>query len=180
MSKQVKDMVIADLKQRLQGTRDLIVVDVSKLDGHTTTNLRVKLRAKNIHVLAVKNSLARQALGSLGVAGLDPYLEGPSALVYGGQDIVALAREIVKSVKDAQKLEIKGGTLDGGTSLNAKQVDELSKSAGREELLGRVLMLIRSPGGRIAGSLLGPGGKLAGQVKSIAEKEGEAPPAATS
>jgi large subunit ribosomal protein L10 len=70
-------------------------------------------------------------------------------------------------------LEIKGGSVEG-QSLDSAGVDALSKSPGREELLGRVLMLIRSPGGTVAGALLGGGGKVAGQIKSIAEKEGEA------
>lgn len=169
MSKQVKEMVITELQKRLGDSRDMLVIDASRLDALSNNKMRLKLQAQGIHILNVKNALAAKALADLGVTTLKPFLVGPSALVWGGPDMVALSREIAKWAKDLKKVEIKGGTLDG-TPLDAQQVDVLSKSPGREELIGRVLTLIRSPGGRLAGALLGPGGLLAGQVKSIAEK----------
>src|SRR4029077_3941492 len=179
MSKRIKEMLVVELRQRLGEHRDILVVDYSKLDGVTLNNLRLKLRKQNIRMLGVKNSLARKALGELGLAGLDPYLSGPSTLVFGGPDIVALSKEIAKWAKDLEPLQIKGGIVEGN-SIGPAQVDALSKSASREELLGKVVTLMLSPGARLAGALLGPGGTVAGQIKSIADKEpaAEAAPAA--
>jgi large subunit ribosomal protein L10 len=173
MSKRIKNMLVDDLRQRLGETRDLLVVDYSRLDGVTETNMRLKLRKQNIRMLGVKNSLARKVLEDLGLAGLAPYLSGPSTLVFGGPDIVALSKEIAKWAKDLEPLQIKGGIVDG-TAMNPAEVDALSKSPSREELLGKIVMLALSPGAQLAGALLGSGGVVAGQVKSIAEKEPEA------
>jgi large subunit ribosomal protein L10 len=175
MSKAIKDMVAADLRERLGKNRDILVVDNSKLDGVTANNLRLKLRKSNIRMLGVKNSLARKVLHEMGLTGLDPFLSGPSTLVYGGPDIVALSKEITKWAKDIEALQIKGGIVEG-TSLDPTQVVALSKSPSREELLGKVVMLMLSPGARLAGALLGTGGTVVGQVKSIADKEPEAAP----
>jgi len=177
MSKLVKDMIISDLRGRLGETRDLLVIDASKMDAFSVNQLRLKLQEKNISVLSVKNTLARKALGELGVSGLEPFLKGPSSLVWGGADIVALAKEMTKWAKESPNLQIKGGTLDGN-SLDAAEVDALSKSPGREELIGRVLMLIRSPGGQLISAFNGPGGKIAGQVKALSDEKKEEAPAA--
>lgn len=179
MSKVVKDMIAADLKSRIGDTRDVLVVNSSKLDGVTQNNMRIKLRQQNIRMLAVKNSLAKKALKEVGLESLGAHLKGPSVLVWGGADIVALSKEISKWVKDLKdKLEIKGGVVEG-TSVDAKGVDALSKSPSREELISQIVGLILSPGSKLCGALLGAGGTVAGQIKSIADKEpaGDAPAA---
>lgn len=170
MSKVIKDHIISELTRELTGHGEVLVVDVSKLSGTEVNSLRVELSGKNITLLTVKNSLARQACEGVGLGALGPVLEGPSTLVWGGEDIVALSREITKWAKDIASLEIKGGAVEGRT-LNAAGVDQLSKSPGRPELLSIIAGLILSPGGNIAGALLGPGGTVAGQIKSRAEEE---------
>ncbi|MSR58821.1 MAG: 50S ribosomal protein L10 [Planctomycetaceae bacterium] len=175
MSKRIKNMLVDDLRQRLGSCRDILVVDYSRLNGVTETDMRLKLRKQNIRMLGVKNSLARKVLGELGLSGLDPYLSGPSTLVFGGPDIVALSKEIAKWAKNLEPLQIKGGIVDG-TSVNSAEIDALSKSPSREELLGKIVMLALSPGAQLAALLLGSAGTLAGQVKSIADKEADNEP----
>jgi large subunit ribosomal protein L10 len=172
MSKKIKDMLVAELRERIGEHRDILVVDYSKLDGVTGNNLRLKLRKQKITMLGVKNSLARKVLGDLGLAALDPFLSGPSTLVFGGPDIVALSKEIAKWAKDLEPLQIKGGVVEGN-SIGPAQVDALSKSPSREELLGKIVAMCLAPGAILAGALLGTGGTVCGQVKSIADKEPE-------
>ena len=75
MSKQVKEMVMDELRGRLNGARDLLVVDVSRMDAFSTNKLRLTLRQKQISMLTVRNSLARRVLDEsaahLGHAGQD-------------------------------------------------------------------------------------------------------------
>ncbi|GIS57804.1 MAG: hypothetical protein CM1200mP2_00290 [Planctomycetaceae bacterium] len=61
-----------------------------------------------------------------------------------------------------------------GTTLSKGDVEELSKSPSREELIGQIAGLLLAPGANLAAALLGPGGKLAGQVEAIADGEGAA------
>ncbi len=166
MSKVLKGMLIADIRQRIGETQDMLVVDCAKLDAIAANRMRLALREKNIFALTVRNALAKRALSESGVTGLDEVLAGPSTLVWGGEDIVALSKEIARWAKELEPLEIKGGTVEG-TSLNAAQVDELSKSPSREELIGQIAGLALSPGAQLAAALLGPSGTLAGQIESI-------------
>lgn len=173
MSKVVKRLMIDTIRTELGGASDLLVLNTSKLGSVKDAALRNSLRSKGIKILQVKNTLVRVALLESGVKGVDSLLSGPTVVVWGGEDIVALSREIVKIAGSNKDIEIRGGTVDG-QSLSAAGVNDLSKSMGRPELLSKLAGLILSPGARVAGSLLGVGGFLAGQIKTLGDKE---PPA---
>ena len=177
MSKRVKEMQIEALRSRLGDTRDLLVADLAKLDGVTANRVRLEFQKRNIRAMSVKNALAKVALRQSGVEGLDAVLEGPSTLIWGGEDIVQLSKEIAKWAKDVEAFKIKGGSVEG-SSLDAAGVEALSKSPSREELIAMIAGQILSPGANLAAMLLGPGGQLAGQIKTISEKEDEGAPAA--
>ena len=153
------------------------IVDVSRVDGVTSNKWRVALSKKRIRAIGVKNAVARKALGDVGLTGLGSVLAGPSTIVFGGEDIVALSREITEWTQKIKLLEIRGGAV-GETSLSATDVEALSKSPGRKELLGQLAGLMLSPGAQLAAALQGPGGKLAGCVQAVADKEGAETPAA--
>lgn len=169
MSKVVKRLMIDTIRAELDGARDLLVLNTSKLGSVKDGALRSTLRKKGIKVLQVKNSLVRVALRETGVSGADSLLAGPTVVVWGGEDVVALSREIVKISEEYKDLEIRGGAVDG-QSLDTAGVTSLSKSMGRPELLAKIAGMILAPGARLAGALLGAGGYLAGQIESIGEK----------
>lgn len=168
MSKRVKGMLIDTILKRIGDARDMLLIDTSKLDANTANRFRIALREKEIEALTVQNTLARKALNSAGVTSLDSLLQGPSTLVWGGEDVVALSKEIAKWAKEVEELEIKGGTVEG-EPLDSSGVDALSKSPSREELLSQLAGMLLSPGAQLAGALLGPGGMLASQFKQISE-----------
>lgn len=177
MSKRIKDMITTDVVNRIGDARDFLVINASRLDAFSQNTLRLKLREKKISALTVKNTLAKCALGRLGVNGLNSFLEGPSTLVWGSSDVVALSKEITKWAKDLKELEIKGGSVEG-QAVSPSEVESLSKSPGRLELIGMIMGMVLSPGANLAAAVIGAGGKLAGQVKSIADQEpSEAVPA---
>ena len=175
MSKRIKEMLVTDLQQRIGDTTEMLVVDSSRLDAISDNRFRLALREKDIKVLTVKNSMALRALHSREITELDPILEGPSSLVFGGEDIVSLSKEVASWVKElgSDLIAIKGGLLEG-TTLSSGDVEELSRSPSREELIGQIAGLLLAPGANLAAALLGPGGKLAGQVETIADEEGAA------
>lgn len=170
MSRHVKEMVISEIQSRIGDVKDFIVVDCSKVDAITANRWRLGLRKDRITALTVKNSIAANALKKKGIEGLDAVLSGPSTLIWGGDDVVALSKAVTKYAQEVPNLEIKGGSVEG-QSLNAAAVDSLSKSAGRAETIGQIAGLLLSPGGQLAGCLQGPGGRLAGQLKTLSEKE---------
>ena len=172
MSKPVKEMIIRDIKAGIGDRKDLLVVDVSKMTALSQNQLRLDLAKKGLTLLGVKNSLARLALKDSGFQSVDGIFDGPSTLVWGGEDIVGLSREIADWTKKIEKMEIRGGIVDG-QGVNSEAVESISKGPSRLELIGQIAGLILSPGSRLAGALLGPGGKISGAVQAMSEEKEE-------
>lgn len=170
MSKTVKNFMIRDYKSRLEGTNDALVISVRGMPAIENNKLRMELAKKNIKVTVIRNDLARVAFKDSSLAGLDPLLSGPSALAYGAESVVDVAREIVKWATTIQTLELKGAVLDGVLFQGKAGVERLSKFPTKEEAQAKVVTLVLSPGRNLMGQVKGPGSKVAGIVKSIHDK----------
>jgi ribosomal protein L10 len=175
MSKLVKDLITKDLRKRLEGVEDALLVDVIGLENNKNVALRQRLRQKKIHLLVVKNSLARRATEGTRLAPAFETAEGTMAVVWGGEDIISLAKEVVKITEDKQfeRVSAKGGVMDG-QPLSSAQVKEVSKWPSRLEQLSILSGQILSPGATLSAQLLSAGSKLASQIKKKSEDGGEA------
>jgi ribosomal protein L10 len=173
MSKFVKNLITDELRGRLSGVENALLVSVAGMDANKNSRLRSELRGKNITLLMIKNSLARRAAEGTPLAAAFEQMEGSLALVWGGEDVVSLAKEIVKLSEDKQfaPFEPRGGVMDGGR-LSAEQVKQVSKWPSRQEQLSILLGQILSPGANLVSQLTSIGGALASQIKQKAE-EGE-------
>jgi ribosomal protein L10 len=172
MSKYLKNLITDDLKKRLDGVNDLLLVDIAGLEANKNVALRKKLREKKIQLLVVKNSLARRATEGTALAPAFEGVDGSAAVVWGGEDIVSLAKEITRITgdKEYEKVVPKGGVMDG-SRLTGPDIAKVSKWPSRTEQLSLLVGQILSPGAKLASQLLGPGGKLASQIKKKGEEE---------
>lgn len=172
MSKLVKDLITNDLKGRWDGVSDALLVDVAALEANNTVALRKQLREKDIHLLVVKNSLARRAAEGTVLGPAFEGLGGTTAVVWGAEDIVTLAKEVTKFAGDKayEDFTTKGGVMDGA-KLTAEEVKQVSKWPSRTEQLSMLMGQILSPGATLSGQLLAGGANLASQVKQVSEKE---------
>ncbi|MEX2315897.1 MAG: 50S ribosomal protein L10 [Pirellulales bacterium] len=175
MSKYVKDLITKDLRKRLDGVSDALLVDVIGIENNKAVELRKRLRQKKINLLVVKNSLARRATEGTSLAPAFDAAEGRLALIWGGDDIVSLAKEIIQIAekKEFEPFTPKGGAMDG-QPLSAAQVKDVSKWPSRQEQLSILVGQILSPGATLSAQLLGPARKLASQVKKKGEEGGKA------
>lgn len=171
MSKYVKELITKDLRKRLEGVTDALLVDVIGLENNKNVALRQRLRKKNIHLLVVKNSLARRATEGTRLAPAFENAEGTMALVWGGEDIISLAKEVISIAEDKEfePFAPKGGVMDG-QRLAPTQVKEVSKWPSRQEQLSILVGQILSPGSVLSSQLLSAGAKLASQIKKRSEE----------
>ncbi len=170
MSKYIKNLLTDEVRQRLQGVDAALLVGMIGLDGNTSNRLRKELQQKDIEVMVVKNSLAARAVAGTRLAPMFDGLTGATAICWGSEDIVSLAKEVTRLVKDKryEKFTARGGVLDG-EQLTAEQVEQVSKWPNRTEQLSLLVGQILGPGSRLAAQLLGPGGALASQIKQKGE-----------
>lgn len=171
MSKYLKNLIADHLKGRLDGVQDLLVVDVLGVEANASVALRRQLREKEISLLVVKKSLARRATEGTALAPAFEGVEGSAAVVWGGEDIVSLAKEVMRVANDDQFAPFapKGGVMDGA-ALSADDVKAVSKWPSRGEQLSILVGQILGPGATLSAQLLGPGKLLASQVEQKSEE----------
>jgi large subunit ribosomal protein L10 len=174
MSKYVKNLITEHLRERFKEVGDALLVNMVGLDANADNRLRAELGQKNIEVMVVKNSLARRATEGTPLAVMFEGLTGTSAVCWGADDVVSLAKEITRLAGEEQyeAFHARAGVMDG-EKLTSDQVRQVSQWPGREEVLGQIVGLIVGPGAAVAGLLGGPGSLLASQIGQLAEKDEE-------
>ena len=168
MSKPVKAMVTAELRERYAGVDSACVVNITGLDVKTQEKLRHSLREKSARLQIVKNSLARHAFKDTPLSPLGDSMTGPCALITSSQSLIEIAKLLINASKDFGKLELKSALLDGDPVLMT--IVQISKMRGKREVLGELVMLVASPGRAIAGCLAGAQARIAGCLKTLADK----------
>jgi large subunit ribosomal protein L10 len=171
MSKYVKDLIVHDLKRRLDGVENCVIANLIGLDSAQTVKLRKQLREKKIHVLVVKNSLAARATEGSALSSGFEGLNGSSAVVWGAEDFVSLVKEITElDGKDEYKaFQTRGGVMDG-EALTPARVKEISTWPSRAEQLSILAGQLTAPWRTLQSQLSGPGGQLASQIKKKSEE----------
>lgn len=167
MSKPVKNMIVSAYEEEFASLDGAVVIDIRGVDANANNTMRQELRKQQIHITVIRNSLAKKALADTKLAALFAALEGPSALVYGSDTVVDVARSIVEWAKKFEKLDLKGAVLDGEYFEGAAGVKRLSTFPTREEALAKAIQIILSPGSNVVGAVKGPGSKLLGIIKEI-------------
>lgn len=176
MSKPVKNMIASEYRTRFGDLTEALLVDVRGIDANDNNQLRQSLHAHGVRITVIRNTLAKSAFADTALAALDPALEGPSALCYGGESVVDVARMMVDWAKKIDQLEVKAAVLDGEFFEGAAGVKRLSTFPTRDEAQAKVVQLVLAPAGNVVGGAMGPGGKLMGIVKELQERleKGEA------
>lgn len=147
---------------KLRESQTTVVADYRGLTVAQVTELRKQLREAGVEFQVLKNSLTRLATEKESLTELDQYLTGPNALAFSNDDIIAPAKIIAEFAKKNEKLEIKGGVIEGKV-VGADQIKELASLPSREGLLSMLLSVLQAPMRNVA---------LA--VKAVAEqKEGQ-------
>lgn len=176
MSKPVKEMIVSEYQKRFSDIDGALVLEIRTLRANDNNALRMGLLKKNIRVTVVKNTLARKAFEGTPLDAVNPALEGPCALAYGGESVVNVARELVDWAKKVKDLVLKGAVLDGQYFEGEAGVKRLSDFPTKEEAQARVVSLILAPAGNLVRAATSPGSNILGIVKEIQERleKGEA------
>ena len=158
ISKADKQVIIAELKEKFENSKVAILADYRGLNVAEATRLRRRLRDAGCEFKVAKNTLVGLVVKSQGLDALEPYLEGPVGIAFGN-DPVAPAKVLSDFIREAKKMEIKAGVLDGNV-IDAKSIKELADLPSRDVLLAKVLGGMQAP-------LYGFAGVLQGTLRSF-------------
>lgn len=173
---ELKQPIVQEISERIKDAQSVVLVDPRGLTVEQDTQLRRALREAGVVYKVYKNTMMNFAFKDTEFEGLSKYLEGPSAMAVSSTDATAPARELAKFAKTADKLEIKGGVVEGNL-YDAAGIANIATIPAREELISRLLGSLQAPitnFARVMNQLAEKGGAAA--VEAVAPAE-EAPAA---
>jgi large subunit ribosomal protein L10 len=175
VKKEDKEIVVAELAERLRTAETLLVADYRGLTMPQIDALRSRLLESGARFTVVKNTLTRRAAEAAGAEALLALLEGPSAIAFleTDGDMVAAAKALADAARETRVLEIRGGVMQGRT-MTAGEVESLATLPPLEILRGQVIGAIVAPISALAGLVNAPLQNLYGLLEARIEQLGGA------
>ena len=172
MNREEKAANVAALHERFKQAKVTLLATSHGLSVAKVQQLRRAVKQAGGEYKVAKNTFARRALKETAYAKLEALLEGPTGLVFGYADPVAVTKVLVKFAEENDKLSIKAGIL-GDRMLEPAAVAALAKLPSREVLLAQLLGLLQAPAAQLLRTLQEPGARLVrlvGRVRDRLEK----------
>ncbi len=175
MKKEDKELVVAELTERLRTSDTLLVADYRGLTMPQIDALRSRLIESGARFTVVKNTLTRRAAEAAGAEALLTLLEGPSAIAFleADGDMVAAAKALADSARESRVLAIRGGVMQG-RAITAEEVQSLATLPPLDILRSQVLAAIIAPITAIAGLVNAPLQNLYGLLEARIDQLGGA------
>lgn len=162
------------LVDQLERSQLTVLANYRGLSVTQLQELRQNLRESNAEFTVAKNTLTRIASERVGVEIPAEHLDGPTAIMFAYEDVVAPAKALTDFVRSSRVLELKVGMMEGQT-LASTDIEAIASLPPREELLGKLVGLLASPMSRTVGVLGGPSRSLAYLLNARSQSIGEEP-----
>ena len=133
-----KKLVVAQIREKLEKAQSVVIIDYRGLTVAEVTELRNEFRKAGVEYQVLKNTLIKIAANEMGITGLDNILEGPTAVAFGYEDMIAPAKILSEFAKKSKKLTIKCGVCDGAY-LDEAGVQALANLPSKETLIAKIM-----------------------------------------
>ena len=111
-ARELKTQVVKEIKDKIEKSKSFVIVDYRGITVAQDTELRAMMRKSGVEYKVLKNRLVKIALNELGYTQYDEALNGPTAIAFGMDDVVAPAKILVDNAQQFPKLEIKCGMAE--------------------------------------------------------------------
>lgn len=139
-----KEQLVSEMADKLKLAKTVVLVNYQGLKVKEIHNLKKKLLEAGIRFQIVKNSLFKIVLAKNEVEAPSEVLDQPVAAIWGMEDEVVPAKSTVDFTKEAEKLEIIGGIVNG-KFVDAGVVKQLANIPGREVLYAKLVGSLNAP-----------------------------------
>lgn len=139
-----KKEIVAALTDEFKNAQSIIFADYRGLTVEQDTAMRAALRKAGVNYQVVKNTLSIRALQETGIEGVADMLKGPTAIAYSADDVVVSAKLVKEYADKFEKLNIKGGVLEG-KAIDVSAVNRLALIPSRDVLYGQLVFGLASP-----------------------------------
>jgi len=173
MAKPEKVARVEEIKRIFLEHQVIFLTDFSGLTVEEINNLRFKLRDMGAEYRVLKNTLTLLAIAGTDYDSMGGLITGPVAAAFVSGDPMAVAKELIAFSRTSQKLDIKGGFMEGKV-LGAADVRSIATLPSREVLLAKVGGSLKSPLYNLHNVLAGPCRKLVYALQAVADARSEA------
>ena len=168
-----KQAVVAEVSAELAKAQSVILAEYRSLRVGEMTALRKRARNAGFYLRVLKNTLARRAVAGTPFKGLTEKMVGP--LAYGiSSDPVAVAKVLQEFAKDHEKFVIRAGAMPNMV-MTPREVAELAKMPGRQELLAMLLGTMQAPVAKFVRTLNEVPGKFVRTVAAVRDQQEQQP-----
>jgi large subunit ribosomal protein L10 len=171
MKREEKSQVIDKLTEQINSYNHFYLADISNLNATQTSTLRRKCFEQDIKLVVVKNTLLKKALEKSNGSFDELYgsLKNNTSVMFC--NISNNPAKLIKEFrKELDKPVLKAAYVEESIYLGDDQLDVLIKLKSKNELIGDVLLLLKSPMNNVLLALQSSGSRMAGALKTLAEK----------
>ena len=166
MERQKKEKVVEELGSKLRELNYMFLAEYSGMTVAQITRLRRELRNVDTEFTVVKNSLLKIASKGTKAEVLQDKFDGPNAIISIYKDPIGAARVIAGIAKEVPSLKLKAGYL-GERLITVEDILKLATLPSREQLLGKLVGVLKGQPARLVYALSGNLNKLVLVLNSI-------------
>jgi large subunit ribosomal protein L10 len=155
MNRVEKQQTVDSLGEQFGAISSAFLIDYRGLKVVDATELRRKIREFDGTYVVVKNTLATRAAKQTQLAQLEPYFQGPTAVVFHRKDVVGLAKLLVDINKSNPHFAFKAALVEGKV-VPTSEIQALASMPSREVMLSKLVFLLKAPLQRLDSVLKAP------------------------
>ncbi|MEX1255618.1 MAG: 50S ribosomal protein L10 [Dehalococcoidia bacterium] len=145
MTTQKKIETVEELRERIERSTIAIAAEYRGLSVTHMSQLRRAIREAGVELRVVKNRLFLRAANDAGRPELAELLEGPTAIIFGFDDVTAPAKAATEYMRTARNtFAVRKGVLNGQL-LSLADVQDLAALPPREVLIAKLAGALQSP-----------------------------------
>lgn len=153
-------------------TDDCVFVNFQGLAVEEVNQFRASLTENNIRMQVIRSSLASLVLKEMDRTGYEALLDGPTAVIWGGESIVQVSKSVHDFAKKSKKLKIKGGFLSTDP-IDISDVEKLTKVPDKPVLFGSIISTFMDPLQGLAGGVASILSSIVNLVDALEKKKAE-------
>jgi len=162
-----KQAMFNEVQESISGASYILLADYRDMSMPETLELKKQLRNSGASMRVVKNRMVGRTCKGFDI------LSGPTAMIYGSDDVVEVAKIIKNFSAETERPVMKGGMLDGAV-LSAEDVLVLSKLPGKKELQAKLVGTLAAPMTQVVGVMNQKVCSLLYVLNAVGEKKNQA------
>ncbi len=154
MRKELKDQIIESISAQLKEYPNFYITDIAGLNAKQTVQLRRACFDAGVKLTVVKNTLLKHVIrDDENLKDLVPTLVGNTAIMY--TNVPNAPGKLIKKLQKEgfEKPVVKGAYVQDCIYIGAESLNELAAIKTKEELIGDIITLLKSPISRVISAL---------------------------